>query len=510
MISLRWATRYGCVALTVLTATTPLRVDAQNLVLYGQLRSEEDKKPIAGAMLVAEVARTGTHRVTAVTNRDGRFALAVGDSAGIRVRVLRLGHRPFMVGAIGPLFPGPATIAVPNLTVTLAAIKIESRSNCVSSAEDGSTLATVLGEIDKALELSTRRGTDTRYRASSRQRIEETIFSSGRTRRIGERVTNNETASPFVSAPIAELLRDGYVIEDGQEMLYRAPDAMVLLAPEFRNTHCFRVVESKDATGDLVGVEFTPLKDRGKHVDVRGTMWVDRTTSRLQKVEFNYDGLPPSHRHREIGGHFALGYLPDGLVYVREWSIRMPLVEEDKRADVAGAMRLGSNAKKVAGLRIERGEVISMSTGGQVVYQAPADPAAGASGANTAVAAEATTTPSNVPLSACPDSRGAVSGDTLTVLQGQLLNMPAGDGSPFVVTARWREQARSLEITDWTIRELQQSVTVRGPTYYICNIPTERPLTIIVTRRGQTLGQATVNAPRGAPSITADVQGRGR
>src|SRR5262249_47502783 len=95
---------------------------------------------------------------------------------------------------------------------------------------------------------------------------------------------------PWRSLSAEELRRSGYVVDDAAgNRVFTAPDLDVLQSREFLEDHCMRVSR---ASGDsLLGIEFTPNRDRAKVADIAGTVWVDRTSAQLRRMEFGYRGL---------------------------------------------------------------------------------------------------------------------------------------------------------------------------------------------------------------------------
>jgi hypothetical protein len=143
---------------------------------------------------------------------------------------------------------------------------------------------------------------------------------------------------PFVSAPPAELAREGYVrVAPGDTLVYYAPDADVLLSDDFLDGHCFRVAEN-GADSTLVGLEFQPAG--GRHgADVRGVLWLERGTSRLRRLEYTYVNGPEAARLPGVGGTVEFTALPDGPWIVGRWSIRMPIAREVRQVSVQMGVR---------------------------------------------------------------------------------------------------------------------------------------------------------------------------
>jgi hypothetical protein len=88
-------------------------------------------------------------------------------------------------------------------------------------------------------------------------------------------------AHPWRTASPAELHRAGYVINGAADSTtYYAPSLEALLSPEFADDHCFRLVAGDDRR--TLGVDFEPTRSRRGIADIRGSLWVDRTTSELR------------------------------------------------------------------------------------------------------------------------------------------------------------------------------------------------------------------------------------
>ena len=87
--------------------------------------------------------------------------------------------------------------------------------------------------------------------------------------------------TPFESRPAEDLIENGFVQRDGRDFLYYAPDASVLLSDAFLDTHCFKMVASRNEEG-LVGLGFEPTGDEKSVPDIQGTMWLHPETAELQ------------------------------------------------------------------------------------------------------------------------------------------------------------------------------------------------------------------------------------
>jgi hypothetical protein len=131
--------------------------------------------------------------------------------------------------------------------------------------------------------------------------------------------------TPFRSLPAAELARNGYVRREGNDHVFIAPDATVLLSEEFLDGHCFRVGAGRGAEAGLVGLEFQPVRGR-RLPDVSGTLWLDPASADLRSMEFAYTGLPDyAYDEGEVwGGRMEFARTAAGAWMVNRWMLRLP------------------------------------------------------------------------------------------------------------------------------------------------------------------------------------------
>src|SRR5262249_34541955 len=95
-------------------------------------------------------------------------------------------------------------------------------------------------------------------------------------------LTEAEThgTKPWTSVPAERLQQYGYAVEDDSGMTFFAPDLDVLASRYFSDTHCLHFNSGHGADGAMVGLDFEPA-ERPRHVEIRGTLWLDSTTSEL-------------------------------------------------------------------------------------------------------------------------------------------------------------------------------------------------------------------------------------
>jgi hypothetical protein len=113
------------------------------------------------------------------------------------------------------------------------------------------------------------------------------------------------------------------------------PDPEVLLSEVFLESHCFRTMPSDAGTpADWVGLGFEPAPAPHKP-DIRGTIWMDRESSELRRLDFSYETLPSWAGHATAGGRLEFARLPGGLWIVQRWTLRVPVPEVPHGSDRA-------------------------------------------------------------------------------------------------------------------------------------------------------------------------------
>jgi len=75
-------------------------------------------------------------------------------------------------------------------------------------------------------------------------------------------------------------------------------------------------------------------------IDIQGTMWLDAATSELRRLDFEYENLDLDVDTRQLGGTVEFARLPSGAWIVRDWAIRVPIIEQGPARRTAGGRRL--------------------------------------------------------------------------------------------------------------------------------------------------------------------------
>lgn len=337
------------VVLSLLIALAPAtRAPAQTV--FGRLVNQDEGTPLNGAVVHLMVA-PGNRVFSTFTDANGGFVLAAPAEGRYWLRAELIGYQasespPFHLAAGDTL---AYRLAMPVQAVDLGAIVATAERRCVVRPSEGQVIANVWEEVRKALaaaELTAEGGV---------YRFDVARYS----RRLGPDLeVRNEDRSgrsayleqPFVSLPATELFAGGFVQEREGGKYYYAPDAATLLSDDFLDTHCFTPATS--AGDSLIGIDFRPVRDR-EVPDIRGTFWVDRETSELRLLDYEYTG---ENLGISAAGSGRVEYrrMPAGTWVIRRWWIRMPVVGEgvgvhwmDVRKDIAGFQEDGGEVIRV-------------------------------------------------------------------------------------------------------------------------------------------------------------------
>ena len=318
------STLLACAVWLALACATASGTTAQ--IVRGSVLEEGSGAPLAGAMIVLTDA-AGTQAGRVLTNDLGAFVLRAPRAGTYTLRADRIGY----ASATSPLLELAAGAAVshdlvvPVQAIALASITVEGERRCVLRPEGGLDVARVWEEARKALAAAAFTDETSVYRYHT-MKYERDMDPEARTVQNEQRIFSDlMQRQTFVSRPVEELMTDGFVQEEESGTFYYAPDANVLLADAFLDSHCLRVREGEDETEGLIGLAFEPVGRRSRgHIDIRGVMWLEPESSELQWMEYRYADLDADVRSRHLGGKVVFTGLPNGTWVVREWYIRMP------------------------------------------------------------------------------------------------------------------------------------------------------------------------------------------
>lgn len=350
----------GCVALAAPASAQSIR----GVVVRA------DSSPVAGAIVVA--VRDGRDTLHTLTGPRGTFALSTRGAGRFALAVYRIGFRP----TVGPTLTLDATdtrdvrIVTGSDVVQLPTVAAARGRSC-RGRTDEDALTAVWEEARKALEASTlaaeagpisgqwfeHRGT----LAPDLQVVREQAIA----------VREQPTTQVFRSVAPEDLAGRGFTTQGGDTLAYFAPDQRVLLSREFAATHCFALEGS--AGDSLIGISFTPREPPlATRTEITGVLWVHRRSAELRRVDFEYVGAVEAADRPQRSGTVHFARLDDGRFVVTGWRARLPLFTVRPGRVVPGMQRIVRHDTLVRAVAETGGDVLTLSSGGAVLYRQPA------------------------------------------------------------------------------------------------------------------------------------------
>ena len=356
--------RFVAAAASLFLLLAPARtIPAQ--AVRGQLTDSLSRGPIVGAFLTL-VDDKGVEHARAITNAAGQFTLTAPNAGSYRIRSKRIGFKPYVSAPLALRVGETASFsaAIDPIPIALEQIVVAGERQC--DVEAGASVATLWEEVREALAAVAWTSREPGYFYQVAQFEREEFFKEMR-RALDSTWSNTGFFEvPFRSVPAEQLEREGFVRVDADGWTYHEPDAEVLLSGAFLRTHCFETKVGKDETAGMVGLGFSPA--RGRHLpDITGTLWVDRHSGELRHLEFKYVRLPQGLSAPNAGGRVEFMRVPTGAWMVRDWIIRMPIVEQGRTPTY------GSAFPQTVGYRQRGGSAVEIkTTAGAVVYRSAA------------------------------------------------------------------------------------------------------------------------------------------
>ncbi|HYC51795.1 MAG TPA: carboxypeptidase regulatory-like domain-containing protein [Gemmatimonadaceae bacterium] len=280
-------------------------------------------------VVVQLVDTTGRVLNRALTNERGEYRINAPGAGRYAIRTLRIGFRPITSEAISLILGQDLVrdVSLDNVAVRLDTVRVADRSVCGGAAESSAAIALAWEQARTAL-AAAQLTAGNRALTATIVGYERTLDANNdRVRKQTAGVTTGFTTKPWKALPARDLRRLGYVVTDANGVTtYYAPDLDALSAPEFITDHCFKRAETKDDS--RLGIAFEPSRERSEIVDIRGVLWLDRTSSELRALEYRYENVARELEGHRAGGSMEFGRLRDGGWAITRWQIRMPVLEK--------------------------------------------------------------------------------------------------------------------------------------------------------------------------------------
>lgn len=314
-----------------------------------------DSLPVAGAV-VSLLDSLGNAAVTVLSDERGYFDVRAPRRGTWQLRTEAVGFArvtsfAFELATAEVL---QRRVQLTDATLRIRSIDVREAARCDIRPAEGTQVARLWDEARKSLSAAAASVEGAPPVAFDYDEIEYDstllrVRSASRTTTVGRAERGYRSDAPRA---LREL---GYARRIDTTETYFAPDARVLLSDDFAATHCFSLVPDDPTSVRRVGIGFRPVGSRPGRLDVAGTLWIDRESYALDRVEFRYEpvlsaDLPDS----TFGGRVRFARLATGHVVVTQWVLRMPIFAA---ADDGRLARSGQTSQML--VRAERREIVS-------------------------------------------------------------------------------------------------------------------------------------------------------
>ena len=304
--------------------------------------TDRSSAPAHSAIVTLERIRPGERSLevrSVLVNERGAFAIVAPSVGTFAILVRRIGSRPFRSDTM-TLGAGE----VKQLDVMLEAVRpgvadahaldrvlVASATPCRTASDLSVRIAELWENARTALMATAIADRDSLVRRRliryERSRDPSTLAIRSEQVRAFDAM-GGTTGGFFRSISADSLSKVGYWQRNGTgSARFHGPDENALLSAEFLADHCFTVTDPDSTRRDLVGLSFEPAESRrggDTPPEIRGTIWLDRQTSELRTLEFNWITLPPGIPDLPLGGFVRYSRLSWGPWFVQNWWLRMP------------------------------------------------------------------------------------------------------------------------------------------------------------------------------------------
>ena len=355
--------------LSALLLALPCPGRAQSL--HGTAVERANGAPVPGVVLLL-LDTAGLVRARALTNELGEYRLAATTAGTYRVRTLRVGYRPLVTAPFDLAVDSDVEHVLELLSVpfSLDTVRVIARGRCGALSDSAGTVAAVWEQARTALTATQITAAARTMRAITARFYRATDASARRV--LSETITTdtNYVSKPWRSRSADSLRRFGYTHLDPDGMrTYHAPDIDVLLSSEFLQDHCFRLAPGP--ISQSIGIAFEPTRDRSENAEIAGMLLLDRATSELRSLEFNYVNTG-TRGIEEAGASIAFARMSNGGWVITHWGIRMPLLEERRVGTAAIPGAMPRTELRVREWRIAGGDLSLVTRAGDTLWSKPA------------------------------------------------------------------------------------------------------------------------------------------
>ncbi len=355
--------------LSVVLLLIPAGSSAQTIT--GSVRTSDSDGPIAGAIVEVRTTRHA-EPVRALSDATGRFRLRTQPSDTLWLRVLRVGFLPTEHPAIVTRGRSAidVTVIAHDMRVELASVRVTGRDRCRVRPENGLAVATAWEEARKVMLASQLMSVDTAISGS--WYVYESVVDPN-SQHVREQSVSRYGASTrrvFRSVPVGALIALGFVVQDTDGVRFYAPDVDVLLSEQFANTYCFRLV---NGSSNRIGIRFQRVDRKDARHDIEGTVWLDRRSGEVARVEFTYTGFPVLPEPNSAGGFVEFAKLERSGWVASAWRAQIPLLTSSTTNHYLTDVSSGVNTTHTTAreIRVAGGELERLVRSDRVVFDEP-------------------------------------------------------------------------------------------------------------------------------------------
>ena len=303
----------------------PLALSAQTV--RGVVTDQLDR-PLTG-VVVQLTDSTSRTVMRALTNERGEFRLTAPADGRYQVRSTRIGFRPTTTDPIALTAAAEVTrrVTLVSNPVMLQPVRSTVRTTCRSLGLDSTAATFAAWEQVRAALTAADVTAENSQLVTTTLSYERRQTLNGLTLRQMGTVSTAVSSRPWVSLSADSLRKTGYVVTEAgtDSRTFHGPDMRVLGSDAFIEDHCFRIVAASDTS--RIGIAFEPTPQRKDLPEIQGTMWLDRASSELREMEWQYLNIAKNVDETATGGAMHFARLGNGAWLISRWSIRMPLLE---------------------------------------------------------------------------------------------------------------------------------------------------------------------------------------
>lgn len=313
-----------------LSSAVGFRVSAQEVSGLVHITGTTAIARNAGVVLLDSA---GTVRRGMLTGDDGRFSLRAPDAGRYRVMARQIGFSPDSSDEIELRRDQVAAVELnlKQFVPLLDSVEIVRKSRCAITPAAGSMALQLWEDVQSALTAAVITESSPRVRDALLTRFTRQVDpASGRVVREVSWQGVGLASEPFRALPADTLETRGFVVSEGREIAYYAPDAHTILSDAFARTHCFRPAADARHPG-LVGLAFAPTRST-KVGQVSGALWLDETSRELRYLEFKFSnptsgGIVSAGDSADATGRIDYERLPWGGWIIARWIMHIPVVQ---------------------------------------------------------------------------------------------------------------------------------------------------------------------------------------